>query len=91
MRQAIIDERDLREITLVMYDWGGIIGLRTAAAHPDRFPRLVVSDAGLPARDPAEPSGEHEDALAERAESLKCLLAGGLSAPAKNVRKDPAH
>ena len=74
-----------------MYDWGGIIGLRIVAAHPDRFARLVVSDVGRPAGDPAEPSGEHEDALVERAESLKCFPAGGLSAPAKNVREDPAH
>lgn len=55
MRQAIVDELDLRDITLVMHDWGGIIGLRVVAAHPDRFARLVVSNAGLPARDPSEP------------------------------------
>ena len=36
-------------------------------------------------------SSEHEDALIEHAESLKCFLAGGLSAPSKHARKNPAH
>ena len=55
MRQAIIEELDLHDITLVMHDWGGIIGLRIVAIHPDRFARLVVSNAGLPSRDPSLP------------------------------------
>lgn len=33
---------DLRNITLVMQDWGGPIGLGFATAHPDRVKRLVV-------------------------------------------------
>lgn len=39
---------DLREITLVCQDWGGLIGLRVAAENEDRFARLVVANTGLP-------------------------------------------
>jgi haloalkane dehalogenase len=39
---------DLMGITLFCQDWGGLIGLRLAAAFPDRFARLVVSNTGLP-------------------------------------------
>ncbi|MBJ7604514.1 MAG: alpha/beta fold hydrolase [Candidatus Dormibacteraeota bacterium] len=36
---------DLREITLVVQDWGGPIGLGFAARHPDRVKRLVILNA----------------------------------------------
>ena len=55
MRQAMIDELNLRDITLVGHDWGGIIGPRIVALHPNCFSRLVISNSGLPSRDPAEP------------------------------------
>ena len=37
MRAALFDALDLRDITLVGQDWGGLIGLRLVAEHPDRF------------------------------------------------------
>ncbi len=41
---------DLREITLVMHDWGGPIGLGFARRHPERIRRLVVTNtAAFPA------------------------------------------
>ena len=39
---------DLRDITLFCQDWGGLIGLRLVAAHPDRFARVVVANTMLP-------------------------------------------
>ncbi|CPR10952.1 haloalkane dehalogenase [Mycobacterium bohemicum DSM 44277] len=48
MRALLFDEIDLRNVTLVGQDWGGLIGLRLAAEHPDRFARLVVANTGLP-------------------------------------------
>ncbi len=39
---------DLRDITLFCQDWGGLIGLRLVALHPDRFARLVIANTGLP-------------------------------------------
>jgi haloalkane dehalogenase len=43
---ALIEELDLRDATAVVHDWGGPIGLRLAAEHPDRFSRLVIMDTG---------------------------------------------
>jgi haloalkane dehalogenase len=46
-----MEANDLRRITLVCQDWGGLIGLRMATAHPDRFDRLVVANTYLPTGD----------------------------------------
>jgi haloalkane dehalogenase len=48
MRTLAFDVLDLRDVTLVGQDWGGLIGLRLAAEHPERFSRLVVANTGLP-------------------------------------------
>ena len=42
---------DLRDLTLVGQDWGGLIGLRLVAEHPDRFARVVAANTGLPTGD----------------------------------------
>ena len=39
---------DLKGLTLVCQDWGGLIGLRLVGLHPERFARLVVANTGLP-------------------------------------------
>jgi len=40
-----IDRLKLREpLTLVVHDWGGMIGLAYATAHPDRIGRLVITN-----------------------------------------------
>ncbi len=52
MRQALFDQLDLGDVTLVGQDWGGLIGLRLVGEHPDRFARIVVANTGLP-------TGEH--------------------------------
>ena len=51
MREALVDRLDLRDVTLVCQDWGGLIGLRLVAANPDRFARVVVANTGLPTGD----------------------------------------
>ena len=48
MRGLVIDQLKLDEITLFAQDWGGLIGLRLLAAHPDRFARVAISNTGLP-------------------------------------------
>jgi haloalkane dehalogenase len=51
VRSLAFDALDLRQVTLVGHDWGGLIGLRLAAEHPDRFGRLVATNTGLPTGD----------------------------------------
>lgn len=43
----LIEALDLTDITLVVQDWGGPIGLRVATEVPGRFARLVVLNTGL--------------------------------------------
>jgi pimeloyl-ACP methyl ester carboxylesterase len=38
----LVEELDLRNITLVVHDWGGAIGMAWAVQHPDRVARIVV-------------------------------------------------
>jgi haloalkane dehalogenase len=51
MRAALFDALDLRDITLVCQDWGGLIGLRLVGEHPDRFARVVAANTFLPTGD----------------------------------------
>lgn len=41
--QSVLDQLDLKNITLFCQDWGGLIGLRLVAAHPDRFARVAAA------------------------------------------------
>jgi haloalkane dehalogenase len=43
----LLDSLDVRDATVVVHDWGGPIGLRIAAEHPDRVSRIVTLDTGL--------------------------------------------
>jgi haloalkane dehalogenase len=45
--RSLIETLDLREITLVVQDWGGPIGLRQAVDMPSRFRRLVILNTWL--------------------------------------------
>ncbi len=51
VRELVLDHLDLRDVTLVGQDWGGLIGLRLVAEHPDRFARVVAANTGLPTGD----------------------------------------
>ena len=46
--RALIESLDLRDITLICQDWGGLLGLTLAADHSERFARLVVLNTFLP-------------------------------------------
>jgi haloalkane dehalogenase len=44
---GLLEHLDLHDVTMVVHDWGGPIGLRLAVEHPDRISRLVIMDTGL--------------------------------------------
>jgi haloalkane dehalogenase len=45
---AWLDAVGLDRVTLLGQDWGGLIGLRLVAEHPDRFARVVAANTGFP-------------------------------------------
>jgi haloalkane dehalogenase len=59
MRGFAFDALDLRDVTLVGQDWGGLIGLRMVAAEPSRFSRVVAANTGLPTGDVDMPAAWH--------------------------------
>lgn len=44
---ALIRHLDLRNITLVVQDWGGVLGLTLPMEMKDRFKRLLIMNTGL--------------------------------------------
>jgi haloalkane dehalogenase len=48
---GVLEALDLTRITLVCQDWGGLLGLRLAAEHGERFDRIVAANTFLPTGD----------------------------------------
>jgi haloalkane dehalogenase len=48
----LVHDLDLRNITLVVQDWGGPVGFRFAVENPERIARIVVMNTGIGARAP---------------------------------------
>jgi haloalkane dehalogenase len=44
---ALLGALDLRDVTVIVQDWGGPIGLRWAVENADRVARLVILNTGL--------------------------------------------
>ena len=53
--RRFIEALDLRRITLVCQDWGGLLGLRILSQIPERFDRVVAMNTGL---SPGGPPGD---------------------------------
>jgi haloalkane dehalogenase len=43
--EAMVTTLDLDELTLVLHDWGGPIGMGLATRHPDRIRRIVIANS----------------------------------------------
>jgi haloalkane dehalogenase len=50
----------LEQITLVVQDWGGLIGLAVTGRMPERVARLVIMNTGLPTGDLPLPPAFHQ-------------------------------
>ena len=51
LTERLVTDLDLRDLTLVLHDWGGTIGLTLAATERDRISRAVILDTAI---DPSE-------------------------------------
>ena len=84
LRVLALDVLDLRDVTLVGQDWGGLLGLRLVAEHLDRFRAVVAANTGLPTGDVPMPEVWWRFRRAvERAEHLDVgrLVAAGCATP----------
>ena len=52
MLLAFVRALDLRNVTLVCQDWGGILGLTVPPEMPERFARLLVMNTAIPVGEP---------------------------------------
>ena len=52
--ERFVEELDLRDLTVVVQDWGGPIGFKLCVDRPERIARLVVLNTGIGARAPSE-------------------------------------
>lgn len=84
---------DLCNVTLVVQDWGGLVGLVVATRIPERIGRLVIMNTGLPTGDIPQTEGFMRwRQFAERTPDLpigrliKNAMAAGHDLPADIVR-----
>jgi haloalkane dehalogenase len=51
--EQLVERLDLKDVTLMVQDWGGPIGFAVATRHPDRFSRFVIGNTwAWPKADP---------------------------------------
>lgn len=88
MRTLLFDRLDLRSVTLVCQDWGGLIGLRLVAEHPERFARVVAANTLLPTGD--QPGGPAFEAWRKFSQEVPDFPTGRIIDGATTTALDPA-
>jgi len=87
---SFIKDLDLNGITLVVQDWGGLIGLTAATEIPERIARLVIMNTGLPIGVEPMPEAFHKwREFAERIPNIpiRRVIKMGLAEPEKINRE----
>ncbi|HEU4409555.1 MAG TPA: haloalkane dehalogenase [Polyangiaceae bacterium] len=70
--RAFVEALGLERVTLLCQDWGGLIGLRLVAEHPERFARVVAANTSLPTGDRRPPDAFFAwQTFSQRAPELK--------------------
>jgi haloalkane dehalogenase len=75
---------DLRDVTLVGQDWGGLLGLRLVAEYEEKFARVVCANTGLPTGDHPMPDiwiAFRDMVLAADEIDISRLIASGCRSP----------
>jgi haloalkane dehalogenase len=71
LREALFDALGLTRVHYFGQDWGGLIGMRLLAEHPERFASVVMANTGLPTGDvPMPEAWQRFRAMVEHAERL---------------------
>lgn len=83
--ESLLDRLDLRDVILVVHEWGGPIGLAWAIRHPDRVKALVVLNSFV---DPLDESPEARVALLRAPGASDLLLKGAHRSLQRAVRAD---
>ena len=79
-----ITRLDLHDLTMIVHDWGGLIGLTVASQLPERIARLVIMNTGLPTGQEPMPEAYHRwRAFAEKISDLpiRRIIRAGLAHP----------
>jgi len=88
--KAFVEGMNLNGITLVVQDWGGLIGLTVATEIPERIARLVIMNTGLPIGEEPMPEAFYKwREFAERIPNMpiKRVIKMGLAEPEKVSRE----
>jgi pimeloyl-ACP methyl ester carboxylesterase len=72
MMIALIKRLDLHDVTLVVQDWGGLLGLTLPMEMPDRISRLLVMNTALAVGRPAGPGFEQWRAYVASNPDMDC-------------------
>jgi pimeloyl-ACP methyl ester carboxylesterase len=89
---ALLERMDLRNVTLVCQDWGGLLGLTLPMEHVDRFTGLVVMNTMLGTGDAPLTRGftDWRDYVA-RTPELDCAKLLGRTTPILSVEEAAAY
>lgn len=68
--RGFIEALDLRKITMVCQDWGGLLGLRILGQIPERFHGLVAMNTGISVGDPRSEAFYRWRRFSQRVEAL---------------------
>jgi len=69
--RQFVEALDLKKVTMVCQDWGGLLGLRMLAEIPERFSRLVAMNTGFPIGDPPSEAFLKWRRFSQRVEALE--------------------
>ena len=72
MMLRLIKRLDLRNVTLVVQDWGGILGLTLPMDMPERFSRLIVMNTALPVGESVGPAFQAWKDYVARTPDMDC-------------------
>jgi haloalkane dehalogenase len=74
LTDLVVETLDLTDAILFCQDWGGLLGLRLVAEHPDRFAGVVASNTMLPTGD--HPAGDAFLAWRDYSQTTKDFAVG---------------